>query len=34
MRYVVFPFMWPQAGKALIWLQTEPARHHIRFALE
>src|ERR1019366_9058179 len=34
MRYVVFPLMWRQAGKTLIWLRTELALRHIRDCLE
>jgi hypothetical protein len=34
MRYVVFPLVWRQAGKTLIWLRTELALRHIRDCLE
>jgi hypothetical protein len=34
MRYVVFPFMWRQAGKALISLGSEPALHYITDRLQ
>jgi hypothetical protein len=32
--YVVSPFMWRQAGKALIRWRTTPARYHIRDCLQ
>lgn len=30
MRYVVFPVMWRQTGKSLVWLRTELRLRHIR----
>jgi hypothetical protein len=34
MRYVASPFMWSRAGSALMLLNTEPARGHIRHCLQ